>query len=91
MPEYPPYEELQGQIEAALEALEDRRTHGLRALTDRPDELADALRTTLLAVGASMGECRQDVPYAPMHPVRKNDGTMLWCCTHHPPHPEGCS
>ena len=91
MPEYPPYEELQRQIDVALEALEDRRSQRLLSLGDRPDALADALRTTLLAVGASMGECREDVPYAPMHPVRKADGTMIWCCAHVPPHPESCA
>lgn len=93
MPEYPPYEELQGQIDAAIQNLDAYVTQaegGLQEALLSPSEVAHALRTTLLAVSASLGECREDVPYAPMHQVRTPDGELIWCCTHNPAHPPAC-
>jgi hypothetical protein len=92
VPEHPSYDELQAQITDALERLDAFAAPDVEHFDPVPGEhlLVAVLRTTLLAAGASLGECRQDIPYAPMHPVRKNDGTMLWCCTHDPPHPPDC-
>ena len=93
MPELPPYEELQGQIDKAISDLDAYVTGaegGYQEAFPSPGELAHALRTTLLAVSASLGECREDVPYAPMHPVRTPEGELIWCCTHNPAHPPGC-
>lgn len=68
-----------------------------RALADTLDELertmrtrADALsvelvrsaRLILAAAAASMGECRQALPYATLRPVLRADGTFGWCCSH---------
>jgi hypothetical protein len=48
--------------------------------------IVDRLRATLDALGDSLGECRQAVPYSSMHPVRGADGQMRWCCNHNPEH-----
>ena len=53
---------------------------------DDSQRLAGALRTTLLAFSASLGECRQAVPYSTMRPVRDKDGKFMWCCNHNPEH-----
>jgi hypothetical protein len=94
MPDHPAYDDLQQQIADAVDGLEALAETDERPLMESvPDptrELAVALRTTLLALSSSMGECRQAVPYEPMHLVRKADGTIVWCCTHVPPHPPDC-
>lgn len=46
--------------------------------------LASALKTTLMAVPASIGECQEAVPYATVRPVRDPDGNFKWCCNHDP-------
>lgn len=47
--------------------------------------LAGALVVTLAALSASLGECRNAVPYSPMHPVLDSNG-FRWCCNHDPQH-----
>jgi hypothetical protein len=93
MGEFVSYEDLQAQIRAALDELdeESERTAGVtvRGVTfgRSPRTPAPAaLRAVLLALSESMGECREALPYAPMHPVRTSDGRFRWCCTHHPEH-----
>jgi len=61
--------------------------------SEQDDETLVAVRTIALgivealsAVSMSMGECRQDVPFSPMRPVRTVDGTLKWCCNHDPEH-----
>jgi hypothetical protein len=90
VPDNPSYQELQEQIDAAVASLDALAEAG----DERPLETASgasevvrALRTTLIAVGSSLGECREAVPYQPMHPVRKANGTLIWCCTHDPAAP----
>jgi hypothetical protein len=85
MSEFVPYDELQNELRAAVEVLDAASA----APEDRPTEaplVAKALRATLLAVAEGMGECREELPYAPMHPVRTSDGKFRWCCTHDPEH-----
>lgn len=77
---------------AALE----REAEALRLLpgddlpAGRPDVqlIARALRinTLLLMTLSSSGECRVEVPYAPMRPVIRADGTRVWCCSHETEH-----
>lgn len=38
--------------------------------------------SAFLAALASVGECRADTPYAPVHLVIKADKTREWCCNH---------
>jgi hypothetical protein len=48
--------------------------------------IATALRLSLAAMEESLGECRQAVPYSPLHPVLRTDGHFCWCCNHDPEH-----
>jgi hypothetical protein len=52
------------------------------------DGLTAVLRTSLATLSAvmSIGECRKDVPYSPLHPIIDSDGTFKWCCNHDPEH-----
>jgi hypothetical protein len=99
VPELPSFDEIQAQIESSLRDL-DELTRA--ASQERPawyltregetgrvgdaSAFAGALRATLVAMRASMGECRQAIPYSPMHPVRTSDGRLQWCCNHSPEH-----
>lgn len=40
----------------------------------------------LLTALAASSECQMDIPYAPMHQVRKPDGSVVWLCSHEPAH-----
>ena len=48
--------------------------------------LARGLQLTLTVLSASLGECEAKTPYSPLRPVRKPDGTLMWCCNHKPEH-----
>jgi hypothetical protein len=48
--------------------------------------IAEALRLTLAAMADSMGECRQALPFSPLHPVLDTNGHFRWCCNHDPQH-----
>ena len=48
--------------------------------------VASALRLSLAVMAESMGECRQAVPYSPLHPVLDAHGAFRWCCNHNPQH-----
>lgn len=48
--------------------------------------IAEALRLSLAAMADSMGECRQALPYSPLHPVLDTNGHFRWCCNHDPQH-----
>ncbi len=48
--------------------------------------VAEAVRLALVALSASMGECRQTTPYSPMRPVLGVDGKLEWCCNHETEH-----
>jgi hypothetical protein len=61
------------------------------ALARSPIELMPFPNGFISALGASQrlltllsasGECRQDLPYAPVQPVIRADGSTAWCCTH---------
>ncbi len=88
MPESPSYQDLQNLISDVVNRLgvpEQRRwmaTPDVEAV----DLLANALRVTLLALSASIGECRLASPYSPLHPVIDAEGTFRWCCNHDPEH-----
>ncbi len=55
-------------------------------VTEQQVKLVEGLRTTLKVLAESIGECRQDVPYSTMRPVRGADGQMKWCCNHETEH-----
>jgi hypothetical protein len=48
--------------------------------------IAAALRLSLAAITDSLGECRQAVPFSPLHPVLDTHGHFRWCCNHDPQH-----
>ena len=81
------------QIPAILDDLAtlERRyleTRYVTSATDPPDSLPTLIRGVQLALSAAvtaLGECRLDVPYAPMQPVNDSNG-FRWCCTHNPTH-----
>jgi hypothetical protein len=84
-------QELQAQFGRLVERLDQLR------LLERWDQesLRDTLRTAmalqafLIANGATMGECRQEYPTAPLRPVIDEDGNLKWCCTHKNEHCAG--
>jgi hypothetical protein len=39
-----------------------------------------------LAMVASMGECRREVPYSTLRPVLDSNNELKWCCNHNPEH-----
>lgn len=92
MAEFVPYDDLQRQIRDAVQELDavatadDRSPDATSAADVTSTPVAAALRATLLVAAESMGECREALPYAPMHPVRSPDGRFQWCCTHDPEH-----
>lgn len=87
MPESPSYKELQLLITHLLEELEQPEERWMvRPDTETVNLFARALRATLLTLGTSLGECRLDTPYSPLHPVIGEDGTFRWCCNHDPEH-----
>ena len=83
------YELLQEQIANAVGELEQVLSEAPAGHYERSDDalrLAGAIRTTLVAASASLGECRQAVPYSTMRPVRDENGEFMWCCNHVPEH-----
>jgi hypothetical protein len=83
-----PRSELVREIEATIASLEDVEEAPYRVLESQPESfvlLARGVRLALTAAASALGECRLQVPYAPMQPVNDNQG-FRWCCTHSPPH-----
>jgi hypothetical protein len=86
-----PRSDLAKEIDATMRALESFEVAGtdIKSLaTERGDALpvlAHGVRIALAAAATALGECRLDVPYAPMQPINDNQG-FRWCCTHSPPH-----
>jgi hypothetical protein len=83
-----PQSELRKEIEDVLQRL--RSVEGLAgeelpAAGDVMVVLARGIRLALEAAGATLGECRLELPYAPIQPIRDDSG-LKWCCTHNPPH-----
>lgn len=81
---------LQKAIAHAIEELvqlEERPTRGPLALRggDELALLARGVRLALAAAASTLGECRLELPYAPMQPVL-DDAGLRWCCTHPTPH-----
>jgi hypothetical protein len=54
--------------------------------SDVSNALIKAVRALLVALSASIGECRLSNPYSPLHPVIEADGSFRWCCNHSPQH-----
>jgi hypothetical protein len=48
--------------------------------------IAAGLRLSLATMAESLGECRQAVPFSPLHPVLDTNGEFRWCCNHNPEH-----
>jgi hypothetical protein len=48
--------------------------------------VARAAYLALTASAAALGECRREMPYAPLYPLIDSDGEFKWCCTHSPRH-----
>jgi hypothetical protein len=44
-----------------------------------------AIQTFVAANFSGFGECREELPYAPLKPVLRN-GEIVWCCEHDPEH-----
>lgn len=90
MSDSPSYDDLQALMASLLERLEPRsreyQAWDGEADPATPSLIADAFRTTLLALSASLGECRLATPYSPLHPVIDADGNFHWCCNHDPEH-----
>jgi hypothetical protein len=82
----PNYDELQAQLKGAISRLESLTSFGIGeqsvATEAAPEPIAEALRATLTAFSASLGECRQAVPYSVLHPVIDEEGNFKWCCNH---------
>ncbi len=53
---------------------------------DLTSALVKAVRALLVALSASIGECRLSNPYSPLHPVIDDEGSFRWCCNHSPQH-----
>ena len=65
------------------------------AVKDPDSKLAKAVHllgesAVLFIAGAvvsnSIGECRRELPYSPMHPEMDDQGNWQWCCNHNPAH-----
>ena len=50
------------------------------------EELRAAIVKALLAMAATIGECRMSAPFAPLRPIIGSNGKLKWCCTHTPEH-----
>ncbi len=85
------------ELESAIKQLEASRGpnlfvrsgHQQTQLEAVAEGLGAALRASqlaLLATMASLGECRQDIPYSPLRPIIDEDGNFKWCCNHEPEH-----
>lgn len=83
----------QGSARVVGDVLEQLST-GLAALVASQAEEYDQSRSNLIndlasavrILRDSLGECQMAVPYSPMRPVRRPDGTTVWCCNHVPEH-----
>ncbi len=76
-----PSDDLQLSVDSVVSGLgELTQTESLTE--EQSARLVSALRTTLAVLGGSLGECRQAIPYSPMHPVLGADGVVKWCCNH---------
>jgi hypothetical protein len=71
-------EELQ-KLANELHAQDGEELKAIRALSI-------GIANALTAFAMSLGECRRDVPYSPMRPVRSANGELIWCCNHDPEH-----
>jgi hypothetical protein len=81
------------EIQRAMSRLEALESYGARVFVegevpqlDVIAVVASALRLSLALATQSLGECQMDIPYSPMHPVRRPDGELVWCCNHTPQH-----
>ncbi len=86
----PPREQAATALAAVNDAfgadLGDHRAFIETDLDPRVSVLADGLRVALEMLGASVGECQVEVPYAALQLVRHPDGSREWCCAHTPSH-----
>lgn len=90
-----PVEDEGGRSAHVLDELFEQLTNGLDSLdalqaegydqTYRSNLITD-IRTTVQTLRDSLGECQMAVPYSSMRPVRRPDGTTVWCCNHLPEH-----
>lgn len=81
-------DQIDGLVQQILK-LHDRQKAELKIPLDDFNDLykiSRTLTTILSASSASLGECRQDDPYAPIKPVIDANGNLMWCCEHNPPH-----
>lgn len=79
--------DVEGEVRELLAELE-RIATGHRVLPGAADVrlIARGLQLTLTVLATSLGECRVDIPFSPLRPVRRSDGTLVWCCNHKPEH-----
>lgn len=80
------------ELAAALDQLEARPSLMTLSRRDQAEQIQDLQSAVSLLLRASMastmaiGECRAEVPYAPIFPVITEDQTLMWCCNHVEPH-----
>jgi hypothetical protein len=80
-------EEIRASIADAQSMLQTMGAEGIIRGDEDPNQLlATGLYSALAAVSSSLGECRRDVPYSPLHPVIDEDGAFYWACNHSPEH-----
>ncbi len=82
-------ESVKGRLEQARAELDESLRADDFDLVERPvhnARLAFTVSALAQAVGTMLGECRRDLPYAPLQPIINVDGSFAWCCTHKTPH-----
>lgn len=62
----------------------DEAQSALRESVEMLQEMQERLESPM--VDTALGECRLEVPYAPIRPVRDENNVLRWCCTHDPEH-----
>ncbi len=78
------FEGLQDEIASAIWQVDHIIERG--GGSDLTSSLVKSVRALLVALSASIGECRLSDPYSPLHPVIDGDGSFRWCCNHSPQH-----
>lgn len=79
-----PAEAFEVLINRAISGADEIRS--LAADDERIAAKAEDLQAAVREMADSLGECQMDVPFSPIRPVRRPDGTLRWCCNHDTEH-----